>query len=59
MGGVGRVLASPGGDEGTRPPELLAPPEIEALLRRAERLVATGRFPSPEGEMPPVPWPPF
>lgn len=57
--GAARVLASLDGDLGARLRELLAPPEIDALRHRADRLCDPGRFPSPEGEMPPVPWPPF
>lgn len=33
--------------------------EIEALARRCERLVARGVMPSPRGEWPAIPWPPF
>jgi uncharacterized repeat protein (TIGR03843 family) len=37
--------------------ELLTPREVEATLRRTERLVASGRFPQP-GPGRPYPWPP-
>jgi uncharacterized repeat protein (TIGR03843 family) len=37
--------------------ELLTPREIEAAVRRAERLVEAGRFPAP-GPGRPYPWPP-
>ncbi|MEP9365077.1 SCO1664 family protein [Nocardioides sp. CN2-186] len=33
--------------------------EIEALLRRCDRLVAKGSMPLPRGEWPAIPWPPF
>jgi uncharacterized repeat protein (TIGR03843 family) len=38
---------------------LLAPGEITATRRRAERLLATRRFPMPSPTWPAVPWPPF
>ncbi|HET8640661.1 MAG TPA: SCO1664 family protein, partial [Pseudonocardiaceae bacterium] len=33
--------------------------ERQALLDRAERLLAVGRFPSPSGDWPSIPWPAF
>jgi len=33
--------------------------ERQALLERAERLLAVGRFPSPSGDWPAIPWPAF
>jgi hypothetical protein len=36
---------------------LLSEPEVDATAQRAERLVATGRFPLPVGDRP-YPWPP-
>lgn len=38
---------------------LLTDLEIDVVARRCDRLVARGRFPSPRGEMPAIPWPPF
>ena len=38
---------------------LLAEIEIEALIRRAERLLERRRFPRPRGHAPAIPWPPF
>ena len=38
---------------------LVSEPEIEALLRRAERLLQRGRMPRARGEWPSIPWPPF
>ena len=37
----------------------LAQHEISALERRAERLLAAGELPGPQGGWPPIPWPPF
>ncbi len=39
--------------------ELLAEVEVEALVRRAERLLERKRFPKPRGHGPAIPWPPF
>ena len=39
--------------------ELLSEMEIEALLRRADRLLQRGRMPRARGEWPSIPWPPF
>jgi uncharacterized repeat protein (TIGR03843 family) len=39
--------------------ELLAEVEVEAMVRRAEHLLARGRFPRPRGHWPAIPWPPF
>lgn len=39
--------------------ELLAGPEVVATRRRAEALLATGRFPGPNPDWPAIPWPPF
>ncbi len=33
--------------------------ELSRLRRRAERLLAAGRFPQPRGDWPSIPWPPF
>lgn len=38
---------------------LLADDEVEAFVRRADRLISRGRFPRPHGEWPNIPWPPF
>jgi uncharacterized repeat protein (TIGR03843 family) len=37
----------------------LADQEIEALVRRCERLAARAVMPAPRGEWPAIPWPPF
>jgi len=39
--------------------EYLAPEEIQALVRRADRLLASGRFPSPHPNRRHQPWPPL
>jgi uncharacterized repeat protein (TIGR03843 family) len=39
--------------------DLLAEVEVEALVRRAEKLLRRGRFPKPRGQWPSIPWPPF
>jgi hypothetical protein len=44
------------GELGERLAGILAPAEIEALTRRAERLTRSGRFPHPVGRRP-YPWP--
>jgi hypothetical protein len=38
---------------------LLAGEEVDATLRRVERLLSTRRFPHPSPDWPAVPWPPF
>jgi uncharacterized repeat protein (TIGR03843 family) len=38
---------------------LLAEDEVDATLRRVERLISTRRFPHPSPDWPAVPWPPF
>jgi uncharacterized repeat protein (TIGR03843 family) len=48
QGGLGRNLA-----------DLLSAEEIASLAARCARLRLAGRFPSPSGEMPAVPWPLF
>ena len=44
---------------GTLAPSARRAFEIEALQRRCSRLLATPRLPSPHGEWPSIPWPPF
>jgi len=36
---------------------LISPAEADAVLERADRLVAVGCFPEPAGDRPPYPWP--
>ena len=39
--------------------DLLTVREVDAVARRCERLLRTGRFPVPSGGWPSIPWPPF
>ena len=57
--GVGRLLA--GWSDGLEDElsHLLDEQELTRLRRRAERLLAAGRFPQPRGDWPAIPWPPF
>ncbi|MFH7323677.1 SCO1664 family protein [Aeromicrobium sp. JJY06] len=59
LGGVHRVRDGLDAELGTTLAEWLGEPELAALHRRCDRLLAEGVFPSPEGDMPAVPWPPF
>jgi uncharacterized repeat protein (TIGR03843 family) len=59
LDGVGRVRSGLAGDLGDRLSGLLSAPELTALAARCDRLIRTGRFPAPEGDMPAVPWPLF
>lgn len=38
---------------------LLTNPEIEALIKRIEKLISLGLFPEPNPDWPHIPWPPF
>jgi len=60
--GLTRIRGSFAGAEGALRAhllELLAADEIAATEARIERLLATGRFPSPNPEWPAIPWPPY
>lgn len=57
--GVRRVHAVLDGDLGTALGALLDAQEVDACRARADRLLTSGVFPEPEGEMPPMPWPPL
>ncbi|GAA2091880.1 SCO1664 family protein [Aeromicrobium tamlense] len=59
LAGVRRVCDGLDAELGTTLAEWLGEPELAALRRRCDRLLAEGVFPSPEGDMPAVPWPPF
>ena len=59
LAGVQRVRTALGGDLGTALEALVTPREVDALHRRCARLLEHGTFPTPRGEMPAVPWPPF
>lgn len=57
--GVVRVRDGLRADLGDALGALLDDAEVAALAARCDRLLATGTFPEPEGEMPAVPWPLF
>ena len=56
---VSRLRAALGGDLGDALGFHLTEPEIHAIARRCDRLVARGSMPAPRGEWPAIPWPPF
>ena len=47
------------GEAGEALRALLSEAEVRATVRRAERLLETGRFPSPDPFRPAIPWPPY
>ena len=57
--GVERVLDGVAGALGEELAALLDGAEVDALVARCERLLASGRFPGPEAASSPVPWPLF
>ncbi len=57
--GVGRVREALGGELGNRLAGHLSDLEVDVVARRCDRLLAKGTLPSPRGEWPAVPWPPF
>jgi uncharacterized repeat protein (TIGR03843 family) len=57
--GVRRVREALGGELGQALAEHLTDLEIDVVARRCDRLLATGAMPSPRGQWPAVPWPPF
>lgn len=59
IAGVERVLSGVAGDLGQRLSELLSDDEVAALATRCGRLLRTGVFPGPSGDMPAFPWPFF
>ncbi len=59
LAGVRRVRDALDRELGAQLAVLLKAAELEALQARVERLLDQGVFPAPEGDMPPVPWPPF
>ena len=56
---VQEIRAAIGGDLGAALAGHLTDLEIDVVARRCDRLLARGRMPSPRGEWPAVPWPPF
>jgi uncharacterized repeat protein (TIGR03843 family) len=59
LDGVGRVRSGLDGALGDALAGLITGPEIAALAARCDHLRSEGRFPSPQGGMPPMPWPLF
>jgi uncharacterized repeat protein (TIGR03843 family) len=57
--GVERVRAALAADLGTSLAGLITDLELGALAARCDRLLGSGRFPRPRGDMPAIPWPPF
>ncbi|MFP8941471.1 SCO1664 family protein [Streptomyces fenghuangensis] len=55
--GLSAALAG-GGPLATRLAELITPAELDALRKRTDALIATGRHPLPGGGWPAIPWPP-
>ncbi len=53
------ILARLPGLVGDRLASLLAPEEVDAFARRCVALAAEGMMPTPSGEWPAIPWPPF
>ena len=59
LDGVQRAVSALDGSLGDALGELLEPDEVQACRSRCDRLLAQGTFPGPEGDMPPIPWPPL
>lgn len=59
LAGVERVRAELDAGLGQRLSELLTGDELAALATRCDRLLRTGVFPGPSGDMPAFPWPFF
>jgi uncharacterized repeat protein (TIGR03843 family) len=57
--GVKRVRSGLAGELGVALAGLISDLEIAALAARCDRVRSAGRFPSPKGGMPPMPWPLF
>ena len=57
--GLGLVAESLDADLGDLLCELLTPYEVEATRRRVARLLRTCELPTPHGDWPAIPWPPF
>jgi uncharacterized repeat protein (TIGR03843 family) len=57
--GVRRVREALGGELGRALAGHLTDLEIDVVARRCDRLLAAGAMPSPRGQWPAVPWPPF
>lgn len=59
VAGVQKVRAALGGALGEALTAHLDDLEIDTVARRCDRLLARGTMPSPRGEWPAIPWPPF
>jgi uncharacterized repeat protein (TIGR03843 family) len=59
VAGVRRVREALGGPLGEVLSTHLTDLEVDVVARRCDRLLARGTMPSPRGEWPAVPWPPF
>ncbi|WP_340538445.1 SCO1664 family protein [Nocardioides sp. GXZ039] len=57
--GVERVLKALTGDLGSALADHLTDLEIDVMARRGRRLLDRGVMPTPRGEWPAIPWPPF
>ena len=57
--GVRRLREALGGPLGVALSTHLTDLEVDVVARRCDRLLARGTMPSPRGEWPAVPWPPF
>jgi hypothetical protein len=57
--GVESVIVGLDGDLRDRLEDLLTVHEVDAIVRRCQRLLSKGRFPVPAGGWPSIPWPPF
>ncbi|MFG3256643.1 SCO1664 family protein [Streptomyces sp. NPDC048172] len=55
--GLSGVLAE-GAPLATRLAELLTGPEVDAVRKRTEAMLSSGRHPLPSGDWPAIPWPP-
>ncbi|MCW2796647.1 SCO1664 family protein [Nocardioides sp.] len=54
-----RLRADLRGDLGTALSQHLTDLEVDSVARRCDRLLGRGLMPSPRGEYPAIPWPPF
>jgi uncharacterized repeat protein (TIGR03843 family) len=57
--GVRRVREALTGELGDQLADHLTDLEVDVVARRCDRLLAKGTMPSPRGEWPAIPWPPF
>jgi len=57
--GIERVRDGLGAELGESLASLITGSELAAVATRCDRLLREGRFPTPRGRMPAIPWPPF